>query len=510
MAASNSLTGGDQYCSDEHGQRCLDEYKRLGVAALLAVHLTIDGIDSNSSQPIDLVSSTSVPSDQWLWLPISMQDLALVQPVTKRPSQANLIDPTIRLLEKQEVFSSANAPALTNPDPISPKQVLGRLLSLIEPMPPTKNAPPLNLNVAESSAPALQDSRVSTPPPMATEVQAKATWMGGRKRFGLPILAIALFSAVLFQTSSSKYRFSQTRSGPPDVLSKREQIGNGSRIRKELAPVQFGNEFEPSAHLHSSSERATGAIGLTEQDSHSGSDYPRRADDITNKSASDLWRERNTEPTGKESPEQSNKTWGEYADLILAQQKRPGYVLVGSEEHPGYLQTAEHCRNLFLQYGRLDKMPMNERRFVGGTVSVAGSFGSMKNNGWFKQRLNHDPETLDAALDHIPINGPVTNEQFDAFAANYDWPNAGVTTASRLLAMKRPDIFVCVNSKNRPKIAAAFSVTTHSLTTFGGYWKLMQRIWKCPWYGSRRPPDHNAGRIWDSRVALLDRLYHDL
>jgi HKD family nuclease len=214
------------------------------------------------------------------------------------------------------------------------------------------------------------------------------------------------------------------------------------------------------------------------------------------------------ETAGEEPPEQLNRTWPEFIRLILAR-KRRGRIVHGTADEPGYLQTAERCQTFFAQYGRLGKMPVVERQFVGGTSRDGGWFGSMRGNGYFKQRLNDDPASLDAALNHIPRRGIVTKRAFDAFAARYRWERAGVGTASRLLAMKRPDLFICIDSKNRPGIAEAFGVSASSLVTFDGYWDLMQRIWRCPWWRAPRPKGALDRRVWNARVALLDSLYYD-
>jgi hypothetical protein len=84
-----------------------------------------------------------------------------------------------------------------------------------------------------------------------------------------------------------------------------------------------------------------------------------------------------------------------------------------------------------------------------------------------------------------------------------------VGTASRLLAMKRPDFFLCVDAKNQTRIAKAFGVSASSLQTFEGYWDLMQRIWRCPWNRAPRPRRALDGRVWDAPVAQLDSLYYD-
>lgn len=214
------------------------------------------------------------------------------------------------------------------------------------------------------------------------------------------------------------------------------------------------------------------------------------------------------ESAGQAPPEQLNKTWTEYVKLIVAQEKRPGLVLRGTTDDPGYLETADHCQALFGKYGRLSEMPVDSRRYVGGTARVAGWFGSMRGNGLFGQRLKDDPESLDAALDHIPIKGDLKKGHFDTFVANYKWERSGVGTASRLLAMKRPDLFVCIDSQNRSQMATAFSVGSGSMATFAGYWDLLLRIWKCPWWRAPRPKDALGERIWKARVALLDSVYY--
>lgn len=209
---------------------------------------------------------------------------------------------------------------------------------------------------------------------------------------------------------------------------------------------------------------------------------------------------------GEEPPEQLNKTWREFVDLILAEKRRRR--IAGTTDERGYLDTAEHCQGLFGQYGRLSKMPAADRQFVGGTTKEGGWFGNMRGAGYFKQRLNDDPASLDAALDRIPLRGEVEKTDFNSFTAAYKWERAGIGTASRLLAMKRADLFICIDSKNRSSIADACGVSALSLQSFDGYWDLMQRIWRCPWHRSPRPHQALQTRIWNARAALLDSIYY--
>jgi hypothetical protein len=95
------------------------------------------------------------------------------------------------------------------------------------------------------------------------------------------------------------------------------------------------------------------------------------------------------------------------------------------------------------------------RQFVGGTTKEGGWFGNMRGAGYFKQRLNNDPTSLDAALDRIPLRGKVKKADFDSFTAAYKWERAGTGTASRLLAMKRPQsviINIDVSPQSRDRL----------------------------------------------------------
>jgi len=51
-------------------------------------------------------------------------------------------------------------------------------------------------------------------------------------------------------------------------------------------------------------------------------------------------------------------------------------------------------------------MAWNDRRYVGGTVSIAGWFGSMRGNGKFGQRLNDDPAEFGFGARSHPIKWP--------------------------------------------------------------------------------------------------------
>lgn len=142
-----------------------------------------------------------------------------------------------------------------------------------------------------------------------------------------------------------------------------------------------------------------------------------------------------------------------------------------------------------------------------------GWFGSMGGAGTFAELIGLENEALAAALDAIPKRGDVTEVQFDDYVAAFTAAFSGssrtarLAPATRLLAMKRPDFFVCVNGGNTAGLAAAlaFAPTTIKLEN---YWeRVIEPIQQAPWYNSPRPTGRNM-ELWDARVAMLDAIYY--
>lgn len=142
-----------------------------------------------------------------------------------------------------------------------------------------------------------------------------------------------------------------------------------------------------------------------------------------------------------------------------------------------------------------------------------GWFGSMKGMGDFANRIDQNDNNLAQALDSIPQKGEVKKEHFQYFvqhfraAFQHSSRIGSYPTASRLLAMKRPDTFVCIC---RPNIIAAASRMAFSRTTLtlDDYWdKIIEVIRLSDWYNSEKPkgPD---GIIWENRVAMLDAIFY--
>lgn len=144
----------------------------------------------------------------------------------------------------------------------------------------------------------------------------------------------------------------------------------------------------------------------------------------------------------------------------------------------------------------------------------SGWFGSMRGAGTFAQLIGQKSAALGDALDAVPKRGAVTEAQFDAYVKAFTAAfsrkkrTGGLATATRLLAMKRPDVFVCVNRGNKASLAEALSFAPSTID-IDNYWeRVIQPIQQAPWYNSLRPAGPNM-ELWDARVAMLDAIYYE-
>lgn len=144
-----------------------------------------------------------------------------------------------------------------------------------------------------------------------------------------------------------------------------------------------------------------------------------------------------------------------------------------------------------------------------------GWFGSMKGAGDFANRIEQNDKYLARAVDSIPRQGDVTREQYQRFLEDFERAFARsdrvgrVPTASRLLAMKRPDTFLCVCKPNIVRASATLGFARTTLSP-GNYWeRIVEPIRYAEWYSSPRPPNRIESEIWDARAAMLDAIFYD-
>ena len=180
----------------------------------------------------------------------------------------------------------------------------------------------------------------------------------------------------------------------------------------------------------------------------------------------------------------------------------------------GRLAVLEESRRLFTVHRHFSNMSDEERRGIAGFGRTEQLdwlwFGSMKGAGFFKQAINENNPQISAALDEIPLAGDLTQDHFDRYLNLFRnaFENSGTATATRLLAMKRPDYFVCLDSKNRDKLCEEFEIAKG--VDLDDYWQtVVERLTDSNWWNSPEPRDELEKRIWKCRAAFLDVRFYE-
>ena len=201
-------------------------------------------------------------------------------------------------------------------------------------------------------------------------------------------------------------------------------------------------------------------------------------------------------------------TWDEYYEIIQQ-----------DVEHSNFdrrIELLNIARDYFEQYTHLAAMEELQRKQIAGTINEDdwGWFGST-GNGVFKHEIIQNNQHLSNALDLIPLDGSISKMYYMEFVKEflYAFPNGrdGIATATRLLAMKRPDTFLCYNEANRKQLKSEFGIR---MPRFEGpnknyevYWdEVIERIHDCVWWQSDKPTDEIEAQAWRGRAAMLDAI----
>lgn len=210
------------------------------------------------------------------------------------------------------------------------------------------------------------------------------------------------------------------------------------------------------------------------------------------------------------------KSWDNFVgEIRLANEQ-------GLEER---LEILRSSREWFTKYPSFEDIPVRARKIIAGIIPESewepGDpnwwwFGHMGGAGNFKNLVIEKPASLSAALARIPMSGPITRDQYFefvklfqlAFEGKQGGGDSAVATPTRLLAMKRPDYFVCLDSKNKDALCAEFEISR--TLNFEKYWNsLCERIYDSAWWNADMPVDSFEREIWLGRAALLDVLFYD-
>lgn len=134
----------------------------------------------------------------------------------------------------------------------------------------------------------------------------------------------------------------------------------------------------------------------------------------------------------------------------------------------------------------------------------------------FQNTIKMNDKNISLAIDSIPLEGDVTESHYERFIMYFRkaFPDfQELSGATRLLAMKRPDVFVCFNSKNRKKLCNDFGIKPSNMD-YKRYWDdIIERIFDSEWWKSPKPENKPENKIeigiWENRSAFLDALYYE-
>lgn len=202
-----------------------------------------------------------------------------------------------------------------------------------------------------------------------------------------------------------------------------------------------------------------------------------------------------------------NYSWKEY------------YQKIQKDKYHGFdvrLQILKDVNQIFMQYPDFNQIDLAIRQFIAGTKGEnSGWFGSTVGNGKFVNAINTNSEILAQAINQIPLIGEISAHDFFDYIEIYqsipqlvNKPNA-LATATRLLSMKRPDLFVCLNEQNRKRICAELGIKNAQNINAERYWfEILQRFYDTAWFNSKKPKNNKELSAWYGRIALLDCIYY--
>lgn len=75
--------------------------------------------------------------------------------------------------------------------------------------------------------------------------------------------------------------------------------------------------------------------------------------------------------------------------------------------------------------------------------------------------------------------------------------------------MKRPDVFVCLDTKNRSALCKDFEIVQSGLD-YERYWTdIIERIFDSQWWINPKPKNKKENNVSNSRAAFLDSIYYE-
>lgn len=201
-----------------------------------------------------------------------------------------------------------------------------------------------------------------------------------------------------------------------------------------------------------------------------------------------------------------NMTWDEFIAGVRKE---------GSHHLNIRLNVINNAKNLFNSVVHFHELGLNERKFIAGAKSDfaanSGYFGSMVGRGDFIHEIINNNKYISYALDQIPAYGQITRAHYDKFIFYFSnlFSNNYIGVASRLLAMKRPDVFYCLTSKNQKRFCKDFNISKSEID-YKGYWEhVIERIFDSEWWLNPTITSKQEQKICNARAAFLDAIYYE-
>lgn len=205
----------------------------------------------------------------------------------------------------------------------------------------------------------------------------------------------------------------------------------------------------------------------------------------------------------------TNRSWEEFMNEV---RNEPTHELERR------LRVIEIAKELFESVNHFSELTEDQRKFIAGIpnkLDVDGAeyweyFGSMKGAGIFKNKIKENNKIISKALDQIPISGQITRRHYDNFLRYFTQTFSGnyIATATRLLCMKRPDTFVCFDSKNRSALCKDFGIIQTEMN-YERYWDdIVERVYDSDWWQNPNPINDTETKLSNARAAFLDCLYY--
>lgn len=203
--------------------------------------------------------------------------------------------------------------------------------------------------------------------------------------------------------------------------------------------------------------------------------------------------------------------WSTFRDLVVADKKH---------KLSDRLNVLAEARQLFARPITFEHFTEIEQKCIAGILKPPdldgihwAYFGQMSAFGRYSPIIRAHVARFSRALDEIPLQGPIREAHYNAYLAEFKTiPSASGTwigMGTRLLAMKRPDYFVCIDSANRDGLCNHFS-SAPSTTDLDNYWsRIIAPMMASPWWQAEMPAIQKDQQIWMGRAAMLDAIYYD-